>query len=100
MVEATGIDTYDAAKLTALMQSSTQSSAQGSSSQKDAEDEDDYDEDADEATYGGQSGPIVNTLSRTLRKAEKQLADVRSSEAKASGESEMMQQSLKEKIKS
>jgi chromosome segregation ATPase len=86
MVEATSLDSADASKLAALLQSS--------------------EEDGDEApgapaatVYKSSSGGIVGTLQDLYDKAEAQLEEARKSETKDIQAYEMLAQSLKDEIK-
>merc|ERR1719293_562565 len=86
MVEATSLDSADAAKLTALVQSS--------------------DEESDEAmgapagdVFKSSSGGIVGTLQDLFEKAEAQLEEARKAETKDIQAFEMLASSLKDEIK-
>jgi len=86
MVSASMIDTGDASKLAALVQTQQRS------------------EDADPgapaaATYEGHSGGIVEVLQDLLEKAETQLGDARSKETADLHAFEMLKQSLEDEIK-
>merc|ERR1719277_1469219 len=86
MVEATSLNSADASKLTALLQSS--------------------DEDQDEApgapaaaVFKSSSGGIVGTLQDLFDKAEAQLDEVRKTETKNLQAYQMLAQSLKDEIR-
>merc|ERR1719476_773211 len=86
MVQASLINTADAAKLTAFAQES----------QKD----DDEAPGAPAAeVYQSQSGGIVDTLQELLDKAESQLDETRKTETTASNNYEQLKQSLEDEIK-
>lgn len=95
MAEASQVNSYDAAKLTALVQSSS------ASSQEDSEDEDEDDAAGapSAATYKKQSGGIVETMENVLEKAQGQLEESRQAEAKAKNAYELVQQSLVDRKK-
>jgi len=90
MVQASSINSADATKLTALVQNSQNSN-----------DEDDIDAaGAPAATvYKSHSGSIVETLEDLKAKAEAQLAEARQTEATASHNFQMLQQSLEDEMK-
>merc|ERR1719436_1271654 len=88
MVQASAINSADAAKLTALVQSSQSS-----------DDEDDALGAPDVAAYKGQSGGIIDTLGDLLEKAEGQLAEARKKETTALNKFQMVEQSLKDELK-
>lgn len=85
MVDASMINTQDAAKLTALMQ--------GSSS----EDEDDTGAPA-AAVYEGHSGGIIDTLESLLDKAKNALEKARAAETSSKNNFAMLEQSLNDEI--
>jgi chromosome segregation ATPase len=84
MVQATAINSAEAAKLTALVQSSEDSDEMGAPAG---------------AVYTSSSGGIVGTLQDLFDKAEGQLAEARKTETKASQAYQMLAQSLKDEIK-
>lgn len=86
MVEASSLNSADASKLTALLQSSDSS-------------EDDDAGSPSAAVYESQSGNIVATLEGLLEKAETQLADARKKETNEQHNFEMLKQSLEDSIK-
>merc|ERR1712135_132205 len=90
MVQATSINSADATKLTALVQNSQNS-----------DDEDDIDATGAPAAtvYKSHSGSIVETLEDLKAKAEAQLAEARQTEATASHNFQMLQQSLEDEMK-
>merc|ERR1719262_1887096 len=88
MVEATSLDSADASKLTALLQSS-----------QDAEDESESLGAPAAAVYKGQSGGIVATMQDLYDKAEAQLEEARQTENKDLRAYQMLAQSLKDEIK-
>merc|ERR1719181_2588612 len=90
MVQASVLNSADAGRLTALVQSSQAS--------------EDGDSDAAlgapaAAVYKGQSQGIIETLEDLLEKAEGQLADARKKETSALHNFEMLKQSLQDEIK-
>jgi len=86
MVDASALNSADASKLTALVQSSDSS--------------DDPDAGApDAAVYKSQSGNIVETLEGLQQQAEDQLAEARKKETSAKHNFEMLKQSLEDAIK-
>merc|ERR1719413_245531 len=90
MVQASVLDSADAGRLTALLQSSQQSQ----------EDDNDASLGAPAAAvYKSQSGGIVETLEDLLEKAEGQLADARKKETAEMHNYEMLKQSLTDEIK-
>merc|ERR1719254_139288 len=90
MVQASMLNSADAGRLTALLQSSQQSQ----------EDESDASLGAPAAAiYKSQSGGIVETLEDLLENAEAQLADARKKETAALHNFEMLKQSLEDGIK-
>jgi len=88
MVQATSLDSADASKLTALLQSS-----------QDAADENESLGAPAAAVYKGQSGGIVATMQDLYEKAEAQLEEARQTEKKNVQAYEMLAQSLKDEIK-
>jgi hypothetical protein len=97
MVAASMLNSQDATKLTALVQSSQQGEDQG-------EDQDGLaDAQAlsapEAAAYEGHSGDIIETLEGLLDKAKDQLDDARKKETNSKHNFEMLEQSLKDEIK-
>merc|ERR550537_2060074 len=88
LVQASAINTADAAKLTALVQSAQRSS----------DDDDDAAAPA-AAAYKGQSGGIIDTLGGLGEEAETQLENARKKEQVALHQYNMLAQSLKDSIK-
>jgi hypothetical protein len=86
MVDASALDTADAARLTALVQSS-QNSEDADAGAPDA------------AVYESQSGGIVEVVQGLQDKAEAQLDDARKKEAAALHNYQMLKQSLDDSIK-
>jgi len=87
MVDASLVDSYDAAKLTALIQSSSST---------------DSDDDMDApsaAAYKGQGGSVVNTLEGLLEKSQGQLDESRQAEVQSKNAYELVRQSLQDKLK-
>jgi len=89
MVEASSISSSDAARLTALIQSSS------ANEDEDSEDEDQLGAPAASATEN-QSGGVVETLQGLLEKAESQLQKARNEEQSAAQEYAMKKQSLED----
>merc|ERR1719499_434122 len=86
LVRASAINSADAERLTALVQSQ--------------DSEDDASFGAPAATvYESHSGGIVDTLESLLEKAEEQLAKARKQETSAAHNFEMLKQSLEDEIK-
>merc|ERR1719188_2294855 len=88
LVQASSINSADASRLTALVQSSQA-----------AQDDDDTFGAPDVAAYKNKSGGIIDTLGDLLEKAEGQLADARKKETNALNAFQMVEQSLKDEIK-
>merc|ERR1719361_2020278 len=88
MVQASSINSADASRLTALVQSSQA-----------AQDDDEALGAPDVAAYKGQSGGIIDTLGDLLEKAEGQLAEARKKETTALNKFQMVEQALKDEIK-
>jgi len=88
LVQASAIDSADATKLTALVQSAQESNASDDDTGAPAA-----------AAYEGKSGGIIDVLGDLSEKAEKQLEDLRKKEQVAVHEFEMMAQALKDSIK-
>jgi len=86
MVEASALNSADASKLTALVQSSDSSDDSDAGS-------------PDAAVYESKSGNIVATLEGLQGEAEGQLADARKKETEAQHNFEMLEQSLEDSIK-
>jgi len=89
LVQASALNSADASRLTALVQSSDSS--------------DDADADAGlgapaGAVYKGQSGGIIQTLEDLLEKAQDQLADARKKETIATQNFQLLKQSLQDSI--
>jgi len=90
MISASMIATGDAAKLSALLQSSQKV--------QDAEDDEGADAPAG-AVYESQSGGIVDALQDLAEKAEAQLSELRKKEVDSRHNFEMLKQSLEDEIK-
>jgi rubrerythrin len=84
MVQATSLNSADAAKLTALVQSSEDSDEMGAPAG---------------AVYTSSSGGIVGTLQDLFDKAQNQLEEARKAETKSNQAYQMLAQSLKDEIK-
>jgi len=90
MVEASAVESYDTAKLTALMQASSQSSEESDEDETGA---------PSAATYEGHSGGVVELLEDLLDKSQNQLDEAREAETKARHTYDLMKQSLSDRIK-
>merc|ERR1719271_172125 len=88
MVKASVFGSADAARLTALVQSS----------QEDQDSEEDVGA-PDAAVYKGHSGGIIETLEGLLEKAEDQLATARKTETSNLHNYEMLKQAIEDEIK-
>lgn len=96
MVEASTVDSYDAATLTALVQSSSERSAASEDAEEDSEEDDTGAPSA--ASYKGKSTVIVDQLNGLLEKSQKQLDEERQEETRAMNAYAMLKQSLEDKI--
>lgn len=88
LIQAASFSSADRARLTSLVQSSSQAEDGG-------EDTGAPDPDA----YQNHSGGIVDVMEGLLDKAEAQLQEARNAEAKALGEFELMEQTLQDRIR-
>lgn len=86
MVDASMLQSQDAARLTALMQNS-------------AESDDDLVGAPDAAVYESHSGSIIDTLGDLLDKAKNQLDEARTKETNSKHNFEMLKQSIEDEIK-
>lgn len=92
MVQASSLNTNDALKLTALVQSKSRSDS-------DDEDSDDASVAPATAAYEGKSGTVVSVLEDLLDKAETQLGAARKAETTAKHNFELKKQSLEDSMK-